>query len=231
MDDYSGAYIISRSKKYKPPRGKRFAGVLIVVLLLLTSAICLLIIFLPKITTAGGEAAFSGRTFYFLATDEAKSRDTAIERANISAARGGAGYIYNDGTYRVVAMAYGTESEAKQIAAHNPGAFVFSVSIPAVAAETEDARAIEYVCGEWFSALSGAAKDLDRGVMTDAQAELAAERACASLSDAADKVQGSRLKRALSAAGEFSVPDGMSLLSYIRHVTVRGIALVSKSLS
>ena len=229
----SGAYFVRRrSRGGGSGKGKRAAGLFIAVLLVLTAAICLLVVFLPKIT--GGTAAvgaFGGKTFYFLSTGSYSVRDTALLAAQETTSRGGAGYIYNDGEYRIIAAVYSSEADARALASVNDGATYFGidVSVPKDADENSVA-AVAYLTGEWFDVVGRTADELQRGNITEAQAEHATASACARLCAVAESAGMPNLKSALYAAGEYSCPDKTAPLAYIRYVQVRAIAETVRAL-
>lgn len=235
MSDYnSGAYFVRRGRG-RGGHGKRAAGVLIAVLLLLTAAICLLVVFLPKITgdesvSVGG--GFTRKKFYILTTYVGSVRDDALLAAHDASARGGAGYVYNDGEYKVVASVYDNESDARALASVNDGAqyFELSVSLP-VDVDDGTVRAVEYLTGEWFVAVRRAADDLQRGSITEAQAEHAVRSVCRVLVQKTGDAQNSAISRALEYASEYDCPQNMAPLAYIRLVQVRAIISVCEAVA
>ena len=203
-------------------------GELIAALLVLTAGICALVIILPRLESPSGTAgapAFSGKTFYMLATCETDNYAEAVVSSQDAAARGGAGYIYNDGKYHVVAAVYSREADAKTLASVNPDSHYFEVRIPPATLSEAEIAALDYLAGDWFETLYTAATELDRGNATDAAADYAVMRACARLSELADGC-GERLKRALYSAAEYEPIRSRSTLSYIRYITVRAIDCV-----
>ncbi len=241
-----GAYLVPRrggrgggsgkSPRGRPPGGhKRGIGVLITALLLLTSAICLLVVFLPRIgqiDVNGKAPEFGGKKFYFLTTADATEYGAAFENAQVTAARGGAGYVYNDGQkYRVVASAYERESDVKALVAVNAGSDWFEVNVPAASLEKNGIAALEYLTGGFFTELYNASVELDRGNITEAAADAICAKACKHLFDMAIAVENKKLSEALERASEFSVSATRPMLSYIRYVAVRAIALCSYALT
>ncbi|MCH5163102.1 MAG: hypothetical protein J1G38_06390 [Clostridiales bacterium] len=225
----SGAYFISK-KRRGPSGGRRGVGFLIVVLLLLTAGICILAVFFPfGSEQASSEAETTAATFYFLATQECTDRQAASDGALSASSRGGAGYIYNDGSYKIIAAAYRKEGDAKALAEVNDGAFYFKFELKFGSIESKDRAAVKYLTGEWFDALFNAADSLERGNITDAEADRTVRAACLKLLRYADKSNGKSLVRALQKAGEYSPPTGRSLQSYIRYVAVRALDLVALS--
>lgn len=229
---YSGAYFVRRRGG---AHGKRAAGVLIAVLLLLTAAICLLVVFLPKITSDESVPTGGGVTrkkFYILTTYVGSFRDDALLAAHDTSARGGAGYVYNDGEYKVVAAVYDSEADARALASVNDNAQYFEISI-ALPESTDDGTvgAVEYLAGEWFDSVRRAADDLQRGSITEAQAEYAARSVCAVLSQKSELAQNSAVRRALDAACEYDCPQSVTPLAYIRYIQVRAIVSVCDGLS
>lgn len=235
MNDYrSGAYFINRhgtrrgSKSRKP---KRAAGVLIAVLLLLTAGICFLVFFLPRLTaTVSSTPKFGGKTFYMLATAQTDDRAQALLFASDARARGGAGFVYNDGSYRVVAAAYEREADAKTLVSVNADSHYFALSVPAADASENDVAFLEYLTGEWFTVVYTAATELDRGNTTDAAAEYAAASACAQLRRKAMNASDF-LADGVCQAAEFSVPQNNTVLAYIRYVQVSVIVAAHNALT
>ncbi len=201
------------------------------VLLVLTAGICLLAVFLPRMSEVSDSPKFGGETFYFLATAETTERTTAYEGAQSAAARGGAGFVYNDGSYKVIAAAYRNEADAKSLAAVNDGAFVVVFSIPPCSLGERDCATLEYVAGKFFDVMYDAATQLERGTMTDAAAELKAQAACRELVGLGDATESAALARAVVSSGEYNVPNGRTLSSYIRFLAVRALVNVADALS
>lgn len=239
MTEYSsGAYIVSRKdrrgKRNRDPRRRpgKAAGLLVIVLLLLTAGICLLVVFLPRIKFAGvsGAADFSGKTYYFLTTAKATDRLTAREHAQYAAERGGAGYIYNDGNYRIIAAAYERESDAKTLASVNADADYFAFSLPSAACDGGDKATLEYLAGELFTVCATAASELDRGNITEASAEYAVRAALDKLTALACSASSERIKTAAAECVLYEIPQGRSVLSYIRYVQVRALVRMRAAL-
>ncbi len=239
MTEYSsGAYIVSRKGRRggrgRDPRRRpnRAAGILVIVLLLLTAGICLLVVFLPefKISGVGGAADFSGKTFYFLTTGKATDRLAAREQAQYAIERGGAGYIYNDGNYRIVAAAYEREADAKTLASVNADADYFAFSLPSAACDGGDKATLEYLAGELFTVCATAATELDRGNITEASAEYAVSSALDKLVALACSASSERIKSAASECAYYEIPQGRSVLSYIRYVQVRMLVVMRAAL-
>lgn len=222
----SDAYIIQRGGRNNRPRGggaKRSAGILISVLLLLTVAICLLVVFLPRIggdKKSVGASATAGKTYYFLCTAETEDRVQAISSAQNAMERGGAGYIYNDGKYRIIAAVYSRESDVKTLVTVNADSFYFSLGLPHGNYADGDKAVLEYLVGEWFDTVSAASTELDRGNLSESAAEYAAWRACEKLRNLALKANSEKLKNAVTACA-YSQPQSQSVLSYIRYINVQ----------
>lgn len=233
MSEYhSGAYFVRRGRGHGGGGGWRAAGVLILVLAVLTAAICLLIFLLPRFSTvASGKPGFGGKTFYFLAVGKYSARDDALLSVRDTVLRGGAGYVYNDGEYNIIAAVYDRESDAKALVSVNAGSFCVEFAVPRVDIDVAaDNSALEYLVTEWFADLQSAADELQRGTITEAQAEHAATTACSELCARAQAVTLSALKSALVASCEYSCPQSVSVLSYIRYVHVRAIVLTAEAL-
>lgn len=232
MKEYeSGAYFVSRNsykrtaRSPRPRRGRGAAGVLIAVLLLLTAAICALVFLLPRMTdrAADGAPTFKGKTFYFLATAQYSENEQALLGAQYAVERGGAGYVYNDGSYRIVAAVYDRETDAKTLVSVNADSHYFELSVPQLVCGSGEKTALEYLTGEWFATVFNVATELDRGNISDAAAEYAALTACRKLESLSDGVESGMLKRALMRSVEFARPQSRSVLSYIRYIHVRAI--------
>ncbi len=232
-EDSSGVYIVSRRSAKRSYGGRRrgAVGALVAVLLLLTAGICALVIILPRLEQTGGEAsapAFSGKSYYMLATCETDNYAEATAAAQDAAMRGGAGYICNDGKYHVVAAVYSREADAKTLASVNPDSHYFEVRLAPSTLTDAERDALEYLTGDWFDAVYTAATELDRGNATDAAADYAVMKACAELSRRAE-LCGERLRRTLLSASEYDTVRTRSTLSYIRYVTVRAIESVVRN--
>ena len=233
MAEYgSGAYFIKR----KNGGGGKGAAILVIVLLALTAGIILLAVFLPKRTddgnTAGAPVSNGEKKFFYLVTGESGELTTALLMVQECSARGGAGYLFNDGTYRSVAAVYDRESDAKDLAAVNDGASYFSLAFSLSSLKEKDKSALSYAVGEFFITLTDAAKELDRGTITDSAADCAAALACRKLKTLSLSVQNAALSRAFDIASEYdAVGDSRSLLSYIRFVHVRAMVEIYYALS
>lgn len=225
----SDAYIIERggrkasSGRRRRRGGGRAAGVLVAVLLFLTAAICLLVVFLPRLSKSGsavGAPVLSGKTYYFLCTAETENRSQALTMSHSTAERGGGGYIYNDGKYRIVAAVYSKESDVKTLVTVNTDSFYFSLGLGSGEYSSEDTALLNYLNGEWFDTLSTAATELDRGNITESAAEFAARRACDSLRELALNARSEKLKNAVCAC-IYDPEQSQSVLSYIRYIHVK----------
>ena len=179
MSEYdSGAYFVRRGGRRNrnrngSGRSRRAAGVLITVLLILTAAICALVALLPRLSTVGAPAPdFDGKTFYMLAIGRATDREQAQTMAQYAVERGGAGYIYNDGEYKIVAAVYDKESDAKTLTSVNENSYYFELTVPKCNIADADARALRYLTGEWYDAVQTAASELQRGRSEEHTSEL-----------------------------------------------------------
>ncbi|MBD5132066.1 MAG: hypothetical protein HDT28_05710 [Clostridiales bacterium] len=235
-EEYSAAYFVPRKtstrKSKRRRRSHRAAGLLITVLLLLTAAICLLVFFLPRLpkaVTSSSSHAFGGKTYFALAVGNTTTRQEALTFAEYAQERGGAGYIYNDGEYKIIAALYEREVDAKTLVSVNQNSFYFSLSVPSCDCEDGDKAALEYLTGEWFSTVNAAATELDRGNITEAAAELALDTANGKLKTLAHNAQNSRLKSALLAITERAL-DGFRVLSGIRYIQVFAIVTAGEAL-
>lgn len=224
----SDAYIIERGGRRSSGGRRRgggagrAAGVLIAVLLILTAVICLLVVFLPRIgnnNTAVNSSAVGGNTYFFLCTAETEDRMQSISQAQDAMARGGAGYVFNNGKYRVVAAVYNREADVKTLVTVNADSFYFSLSLPARNYTSGDKAVVEYLTGDWFDTVSASATELDRGNITESAAEYAVQSVCSRLRDLALKSDSEKLKNAISACA-YSPPASQTVLSYIRYINV-----------
>lgn len=233
----SDAYIIERGGRRTSGRRRRSgagraAGILIAVLLLLTAAICLLVVFLPRIgnkNTAVGASATAGKTYYFLCTEQTDERIQAIAASQNAIERGGGGYIYNDGKYKIIAAVYAKESDVKTLVTVNVNSFYFSLSLPGGEYSSGDKAILDYLTGEWFDTLSTAATELDRANITEAAAEYAVKTACDRLRDLALNANSEKLKNAIGAIS-YSTPQYQTVLSYIRYIHVQYVVAAISAL-
>ncbi len=232
MKDYpSGAYIISRGGRRgsgpRSPRRRpsRAAGMLIVILLLLTAGICLLVLFMPKMSErADGNVNFKGKTFHFLSVATATDRSEALMGAQNARERGGAGYVFNNGSYRIIAAVYDRESDAKTLASVNDGADYFPVALPPLACSESDRLLLECIAGEFFTSVFTAATELDRGNISDSAAEFALLKALSKLEKLAQNADNAALARTVRNALEKDITVGMSVLSFVRYIQVYVVA-------
>lgn len=248
MYEESGAYLISRSRRSKSTGrsggggggrrsggGRGAAGLLILVLLLLTAGICALVIFLPRLTgeEKSDAKAFGGKTFYMLSTGETDDFQTAAAYAKDAAGRGGAGYVYNDGSYHAIAAVYARESEAKALAAANENAYYFKFAFPSVSCGDNDRKALDCLCGEWFNAVYDACASLDRGLSSEAEADFAVRKANSKLRRLGAAAESAIVADAVARACEYDMLDNMnrSVLSYLRFFTVRALVEVHTALT
>ena len=231
------AYIINRGGRKAVRRRSgggagRPVGVIIAVLLLMTAAICLLVVFLPRFKAGAAQSASAsvgGKTYYFLCTAETEERLQGMLSAQNAMERGGAGYLYNDGKYKVVAAVYAKESDVKTLVTVNADSFYFSRVIPGGNYSEGDRAVINYLTGEWFDTLLLSATELDRGNITESAAEFAAFGACEKLKSLAFKA-GEKLKSAILAC-RYSPPQTQSVLSYIRYIHVQYVVTVLGALT
>lgn len=232
------AYIIERGGRRSSARKRRggagrAAGILIAVLLLLTAAICLLVVFLPRLnngSTTANASATVGKTYYFLCTTETDERLQAIASSQNASERGGAGYIYNDGKYKIIAAVYNKESDVKTLVTVNANSFYFSLDLAGGEYASGDKAVLDYLSGEWFDTLSTVATELDRGNTTEAAAEYAVKAACDNLCDLALSANSEKLKNAIAACG-YSLPNTQTVLSYIRYIHVQYVVSVISALA
>lgn len=238
MKEYdSGAYLVSRNSykrvpKYnKPHRRKSAAGALIALLLVLTAGICALVFFLSETQPVDGTPVYVGKTFYFLAIAQETDRTEALKTAQYAMERGGAGYIYNDGSYRTVAAVYDREADVKTLVSVNSGSHYFELSLAQSAYADGERAALEYLTGDWFTTVFTTVTELDRGNISDSAAEYAVRTALLKLRKCACDVENEYLRTIFETVCEYSIPQGRSVLSYIRYIHVRAIAEVASVLA
>ena len=229
MKDSSGAYIVTRSQQRG--RQKRSAlrpvGVLIATLLILSVIVCVIVFFLTRESSASetNASGFTGKTYYFMYTTECTEKVNAEVAAADAAARGGAGYVFNDGTYKVVAAVYAREADVKTLVSVNPDSAYFSVTLHAIGENAS--AALDYLCGEWFDTVYLSSSELDRGNITEAAAEHAVVKACDKLLSLVGASGHGGLCRALESVS-YDFPNKRTVLSSIRYITAEVIAAVSR---
>lgn len=219
-ENRSGAYFVSRRGGGRKRRGsRRGAGILITVLMLLSAAIVGLVILLPRLNAGSSSpVGFSGKVFYFLATAEETEKETAGLAAREACDRGGAGYIYNNGNYTVIAAVYSRESDAKTVTSVNAGSFYFALTVPAASMSDADRKLAEFLTGEWFETVYTASAELERGNITEASAERAVNSVNAVLLDLCD---GASKKPARLITDALSLPPlSTDVLRAIRYTHV-----------
>lgn len=230
------AYIIQRGGRRTSARrrgnARRSAGILISVLLLLTAAICLLVVFLPRTggKSVGASAAAGGKTYYFLCTAETEDKTQSLLSAKNTTDRGGAGYVYNDGKYRIIAAVYDRESDAKTLVTVNADSFYFSLTLHGGNYSGGDKAVLDYLTGEWFDSVSSAAAELERGNITESAAEYAVMRACDKLRSLAERAKSAKLKSSVLSCA-YDPPQSQTVLSYIRYVNVQYVVSVISALN
>ncbi|MDE6029626.1 MAG: hypothetical protein K2F90_04835 [Clostridiales bacterium] len=230
-------YVIQRGGRKSASRrrggARRSAGILITVLLLLTAAICLLVVFLPRMggggKSVGASTTVSGKTYYFLCTAETEDKTQSLLHAKNAADRGGAGYVYNDGKYRIIAAVYAKEADVKTLVTVNADSFYFSLALNGGNYASGDKSVIDYLTGEWFSVVSTASTELDRGNITESAAEYAVSSACDKLRALAINAKSERLKSAVLSC-DYAQPQSQTVLSYIRYVNVQFLISVISAL-
>ncbi|MDE6294308.1 MAG: hypothetical protein K2L88_06795, partial [Clostridiales bacterium] len=206
--------------------------ILIAVLLLLSAAICLLVALLPRMnrgSTTANASVTAGKTYYFLCTAETDERLSALASSQNAIERGGAGYVYNDGKYKIIAAVYNKETDVKTLVTVNANSFYFSLSLPSGEHKSGDKAVIEYLTGEWFDTLLTAATELDRANIKEAAAEHAVETACNRLRDLAYKANSEKLKNAITVC-TYSPPQTQTVLSYIRYIHVQYVVATISAL-
>lgn len=212
----SSAYIINRRGKSVRERrgGGKKAGALIAALIILSAVICLLVVFIPRAHAVSKSSEKSGGTKIFaLCMGEFDGRPEAELCAKDTGERGGAGYVYNDGKYRVIAALYLSEQDAAAVAKVNEGASYFAIEFPLIDCDGEQSKALDYFFGEWFSALSNSAAQLEKGEITQANAEFAARSACKKLRNLC--------VGALDGVCEMGEAGEKSVLSFIRYTQAK----------
>lgn len=232
------AYIIQRGGRRSSSRRRggprKSAGILISVLLLLTAAICLLVVFLPRMgsgnKSVNASTTVDGKTYYFLCTAETEDKTQCLLSAQNAMGRGGAGYVYNDGKYRIIAAVYNKESDVKTLVTVNADSFYFSLTLRGGDYASGDKAVIEYLTGEWFSVVSAASTELDRGNITESAAEYAVSSACDKLRGLAENAKSDRLKSAVLSC-TYDPPQSQTVLSYIRYVNVQYMVSVISALN
>lgn len=207
------------ARRRRSRRGGRSAGILVTALLLLTAVTCLLVVFLPRGKASTAVTAVSGKTYYFLCTAETEEKNAALVAAQSAAERGGAGYLYNDGKYKVVAAVYERESDAKTLVSVNADSFYFAYGLPKSDYASSDKKVLDYLIGDWFNTVYTAATELERGNTTESAAEHAVMAACDKLTGYALNAASERLKRAVIACA-YDPPQSRTVLSYIRYINV-----------
>ena len=227
--NYNGVQIVSRSRKSRTSPRRGGAGILIFVLLLLTAGICALVVLLPRFNGKTVQTGFAGRSFYMLCTGEADELETALLLGKDTSDRGGAGYVFNDGKYKIVASAYAREADAKLLTGVNSDSTYFEISFPKSGA-VGDGAALAFFADEWFEKVSSAASDLERGTVTEAAAEFAVTSVSLKLVSLADKCESGALMRALRSATD-AVSGSRTVLSRIRYVQVRTLSVVYFAMS
>ena len=115
-------FIIENKKSRKSARSGGRRGGLIVFLLLFFGAIAVGIV----VFFSFGKNTFTvkGRTLYAVRLFASEVEAEATERAAAVKAAGGSGYVYNDGTYSVLAAIYANEKDAQTVADRNAGQIV-----------------------------------------------------------------------------------------------------------
>lgn len=232
-------YIIDRrGGRDKSTGAFRAAGVLVGALVFLTAAICLLALFLPKLVEMNaapvGTVATGGKTFYFLCTAESEGRTQALMSAQSAVERGGAGYIYNDGKYKIVAAAYERETDVKSLEEVNPDSYYFSLDLPRAEYASGDRAVIDYLCGEWFDITHTAATELDRGNTTDAAAEHAVQTVANRLLALSLAAENAMLRLALSGCvyriGDQTKSVQVNIRGYMVQTLISGIEAISRNI-
>lgn len=178
-----------------------------------------------------GKTNFVGKTFFFLATAREDERVRALEQAEYAVERGGAGYLYNDGEYVIIAAVYSRETDAKTLAALNADSSYFSSEIPKGEYGSGDLALITYLAGEFFDTVSAAASELDRGNISEAACEHAVGVALGKLEAKAHAADSALLREAALASAEYDIAFGRSVLSYVRFIHVRAVVNILNAIA
>lgn len=224
-DNQSGAFIVSRRKprdKSTSFAHKRIGGI-IAALLFLSAVICTAVSLYPRLSKSSKVAVGFSKTYYFLAVGEEQTRVQAQENAQYAKEHGGAGYIYNDGKYHIVAAVYERETDVKTLVSVNADSHYFALDFSVAAYGDGDKRVLDYLTGEWFNTVFTAVTELDKGNI----AESAAEHAVASAFDRLKKLAQDAETKAVNvvlSSFVFDPPQTQSVLSYLRYVNVFVVA-------
>jgi hypothetical protein len=166
--------------------GVRRRGAAVVILLLLGLAGALLLFdFLSNGLAVGlfkktsGSIALKAADYYAVETGAFTSLNQAKARADETVAAGGAGYIYNDGTFHVIYSAYAKQQDAAAALASVPAADIFTVKIAGKTVDYQGGRQQKQALQEAFlmpltvfASMSDAAARLKSGTLTTAQCYL-----------------------------------------------------------
>lgn len=235
MQSYYEPYFVSRRRKKtngsrRRRHGNRGCGVLLVgVLILLCVAICFIIFVLPNLVKSEQTSTDGVYTkkFYFLVTATSSEYGVAYENAQVTAARGGAGCVYNDGKlYYVVAAVYLLKTEADAVVSVNDGVTVLEIELSIGGLSDNDRTALDYFCNDFFTTFSNSSAGLDRGTKTDAEADYECRLACIGMQKLLNVVDSSRVVEALEEVAEFNVTAARSVSSYIKYFLVKIVCAV-----
>ena len=130
---------------------------------------------------AGGGVTVKGRTFYAVYTSETAVESEAQSAAAAIKAAGGSGYVYNDGTYKIIAAVYpdaaSADAVAERLSAEGTKAARLELEVPRLrldvadeAARTRLAAAVYYTYGELYDSLYEISLGLDEHRLSESAA-------------------------------------------------------------
>lgn len=130
---------------------------------------------------AGSGITVKGRTFYAVYTSETSVESEAQSAAAVMKAAGGSGYIYNDGTYKIVAAVYPDASSADTVAERLTGegmqAARLELEVPRMRLDFPDetvrarlGEAVYYTYGELYDLLYDMSVELDEQRLSESAA-------------------------------------------------------------
>lgn len=153
MQQYYGdtPHIIDKKRKKRVVKRKTggLTPLSLVVILVFTATIIALLWAVSPLFEKSGQVG--GKNWYFVCVYTETTSEKAQISANSVRERGGAGYVINDGKYRITASVYDSEKDAKKVAKTIDGSTVYTLKIDAISLPNFDDEKVKNEIKNAFS--------------------------------------------------------------------------------